>query len=402
MSSGFPRTLLLTWQRPDGRYAGAEVLRKTLRELPQDCVRWAYLAGQAEAADGLLPVHRGFRPHALHWRLRNHALHYYFLHNVQAPRLAGAIARWIRDFKPDVVWALAEMGVVNVARLLSKRLNLPLHITVHDSYDFARFAMPRRYYPQYVRDVCCMMSVTTSLDAVSAELVENVRKQFELSSDVQTLVFPPSIRRDDMAEPPRVPADGRTRRIGLCGSLRIGQNQWCAFLRILSGLPFEFELLIFAERSVFFNLALPANVHLEFLSYAESEADVVRCFVERQVDACYLGLSDYPEQAMFGAQSLSSKLTTYAAAARPVLVHGPENSVAWRLVRQYEAGLLLSRDAALVRDDLRRLFEDGGVWRRAADGSARLCREQFDLGRNATQFAALLNESGSRPGNKEP
>jgi len=143
----FPRTLLLTWQAPDVRYAGGEVLRRILGELPAERVAWAYLQPcRREVALG--PVrHAAFAQREAHWRLRRSALRYLYENDWQSGRLAERIARWLGDSGVELIWTLAEMGSLGVALRLQRRLGAPLHATVDDAYEFARSALPRYYYP---------------------------------------------------------------------------------------------------------------------------------------------------------------------------------------------------------------------------------------------------------------
>jgi hypothetical protein len=136
-------------------------------------------------------------------------------------------------------------------------------------------------------------------------------------------------------------------------------------------------------------------VTLELQDYVRTEAEVVQRFAGAAVDACYLGLTRRPDQRMFSTRSLSSKLTTYAAAACPVIVDGPGESVAWRLVRKHGAGVLCDGDAPRALAELRRVFEDGAAWASMAAGAVRLCRAEFDLERNAARFRDLLCETAA-------
>ena len=95
-------------------------------------------------------------------------------------------------------------------------------------------------------------------------------------------------------------------------------------------------------------------------------------------------------QALFAATSLSSKLTTYAGAGLPVIADAPVRSVAWRLVEKHGAGIRCGDDAPESLQELTRLFSDAEAWARMADGASRMCREEFDLDRNAQGLQKLL------------
>jgi hypothetical protein len=375
-------------------------LRKILREMPPERVRWAYLARPMAGAvpDGL-PEYRAFPPRMLPWRLRTRAINYWYTHKAQARGIAESIAGWAEPFRPQVIWVLAELGAVNVAYHLGRRMRVPVHATVHDSYAFARFAMPRAYYPVYARDVRRLLASIRSMDAVSEELLRDVRAGFAMPALSDAIVFPPSIAPSHMAEAvSRRGAADRRRKIALCGSVRIDEAQWKAFLGLLEKLPFEFDVLAYAERSAFFNTPTPRNVTLSFQDYAGTEAEVVQRFNREAVDACYLGLTFRDDQRVFAKGSLSSKLITYCAAACQVIVHGPAESVVWRYVEQYGAGIRCDTDEQSGLEALQRLFADDEARLRMAAGASRLCRQEFDLKRNVARFAELLSRTAATAG----
>lgn len=397
-----PRILLLTWQRPDGRYAGAEVLRKILSRLPRDQVRWAYLAQSVQTGSGI-PESRGFEPRSIHWKFRNTVWRYLYTQHVQSRRLATAIARWANPFAPEVIWVLAELGALTVGFRLHRMLGIPMHATVHDAYEFSRFALPRGYYPIYFRSAMRLVRNATSFDSVSPALSSHVIGQYGGPRD-RALVFPPSVSTETpaTASTAGLDADGKLRRIALCGSMRILKSEWRRFLSLLAQSPFLFEICAFVEPSAFFDAPFPDNVKIQFEPYQPDEEALIRKFRTLHVHAAYLGLTRKPEQACFARYSLSSKLTAYVAAGLPVIVDGPVDSEAWRLVREYGAGILCGPDDTAALRDLASVFEVSPARERMSDGAIRLCREQFDLDRNSAQFTALLCQVAGRTAGEEP
>jgi len=387
----FPRVLLLTWRPPDGRFAGAEALRKLAGRMDGRRLRWASLRPCRRESAFTLCEHRAFAPRALHWRLREGALGL-LLEDLQAGALARRIAAWTADFRPQVLWVLAEMGAVAVARRLHRITGLPLHATVHDAPENARAVLPRAYRGGYLCGLRGLLGEAAGLDCISAELTGHLRAKWPELTNTPAAIVPPSAIAPSGAAPPAdraLPASG-LRRIGVCGSARTRAGQWREFLAGLAGLPFRFEIVAFADEDFFPGSKPPPNVTVARRPYAATESDVIRAFREEAMCACYLGLGKEPAARVFARTSLSSKLTTYAAAGLPVIVDGPAESVAWRLVREYGAGILCDDDDAAAVEALQALFTDPAAWRRMAEGSARMCREEFNLERNAERFRQLL------------
>ena len=456
----FPRTLLLTRWAPDARYAGGEDLRKRVSLLPPENVRWASLSRPVLNRELKLPEHRSFQPAILHWRLQSSALQHFYLHAFQAAPLARAIAEWARPFDPQVLWIGSDMETIAVGTQVARLLRVPLHVTAYDAFEACRFfgvpGLFRWYYLRQVRE-CLRMAAT--LDAVSTELVDHLRAGFCGEHPGRTMVFPPSVALSELPGPPEYglpESPDEPRRIGFCGAARESAAQWQAFLSLLHQLEWRFEIEVFSDPDYFPKVPPPANVSIRFQPYEPTEQSLVRRMRELKVHVCYLGLWKEKEKRLFAGTSLSSKLTAYAAAGLPVIVNAPEDSVAWRLVRKHGAGVLVrgqktedrgqrtedrgqrtedrgqvseevdielltvnsggepgqrkispcqapitgNHSLSTIHDSLSSLFGDQAAWRAMAEGSARMCREEYDLKRNMQEFRELLAVAAEDRGRK--
>ena len=177
----------------------------------------------------------------------------------------------------------------------------------------------------------------------------------------------------------------------------MSDRQWEGFLNLLGVMPLQFEIHAFARREYFHDTPTPHNVELRFLPFAPTEADVMRHFRENRVSACYMGLWKDPARALFANTSLSSKLTTYAATGLPVIVDGTQESVAWKLVERYGAGVLCGSDAKASAADLSRLFGRADAWRSMMQGAMRLYAEEFDMDLNLERLTSVFRRSAAEP-----
>jgi hypothetical protein len=397
--SEFPRTLLLTAWPPDGHYAGAEAMRRLLRVLPSERVLWCSLKATKGPLSPEMPSHKAIVAPTLHWRLRNGIAGYVWDFDLMPRRLARKIITECRTFKPEVIWVLPELQAIPVGYQLARRCGLPLHATVYDAPESAGdICVPRGYFMRYMNHARRFCRQLASADAVSVELLSHIRKLHASKKDMPGIAIPPSVPAGWMY-PPRMGKpwtdDGR-RVIGFCGSFRVTDSQWAAWLAVLGSLPWQIELLAFASPDTIPKASLPSNVSWRLLPYVDDECEIAECFVKEGVHACYLGLRRSPQWLLFNSTSLSSKLATYLSAAVPVIVDAPEDSVAWRLVRQYKAGVWLDdgvneeSGSDHSREVLLKLFSDEFIWRSMAAGSARLCSEEFDLGTNSAKLASVL------------
>ena len=387
-----PRTLFLTPFAPDKSYAGGENIRKIVQQLPQDQIRWASL----EACRGSLPVsavHAAFQPASLHWRLCNTAMNSLYTDEWQSRELANRIAAWVKPFAPELLWVVPELGCIRLASLLARRLKLPIHATLHDAVETARFILPRCYYPVYAWRMRQLLNQVTSVDAISNALLSHVGKHCPAVRAGASIVVPPPIAKSLMVSGKAARFGRRdSRRIAFCGSMRTTPAQWFGFLNELSALHRDVELVIYAYKAMFPVVELPSRVRLRFESFLP-EAELIRALQDADIDACYLGLWKEPERRLFAQTSVSAKLTTYAAAGLPVIVDGPEDSAAWILVGKYEAGVLVppSRNTP----SMAQLFSDEELWRKMAEGAHRMCWEEFDLDRNVVALSQRLTATAT-------
>jgi hypothetical protein len=386
----FPRILFLTVWPPDQKY---KVMRRIVAHVPAERLCWCSL-GEARTESDFPFRHKAFPAGRLHWRLHGSALDLLYQHEMQGRRVAREMATWAADFKPDVIWVLNEWGAAKVGYYLQRFLGVPLHVTVHDAHETARFLVPPLYYPFYLRSLNRLAAVATTLDAISEELLEHLKQNGVTVRDDNSMAFHPSISMDivrHVGQPSPMDTGSDIRRIGFCGNLRISCGQWSEFLGRLGSLPFQFEIVAFEHEDAFHYVDFPSNVTFVPQPFAATEEEVIRTFHRAGVHACFLGLWKERNRWLFGKTSLSAKLTTYAAAGLPVIVDAREDTVAWRLVRDYGAGALSGEGREQALEEMQSLFEDDKRWREMAEGARRMCEAEFDLDVNVRDLADLLS-----------
>ena len=180
------------------------------------------------------------------------------------------------------------------------------------------------------------------------------------------------------------------RRVALCGSMRVGREQWEQFLAVLGALPYPIEIVAVAYTDMFHDVPLPENVRITKHGFLPSEKDIIDLFDREGVHACYLGLSTRLADVLFARTSLSAKLTTYLAAGIPVIADVPERSVAWRLLNESQSGALIDGDQSACGELIRALFKDAESWKEMSCGALALCQREMDLTENAVGLRRLL------------
>ncbi len=367
--------------------------RKIVAALPRDKLRWAYLSPGQTDPTASLPVSRGF-PATLdaHWRLKAAGVDYLYKH-LAARRQADAIAAWVSSFQPQVLWIASDLDGIVVGHHLHHRLGIPIHLTIYDAFEWCRYCgVPRWYSPLYLRRVKHLLTHAATLDGMSQSLLDHVSRWQPTPKCHGTMVFPPSVSWETLKHvAPAAPSfAGPVRRIGFCGASRTGSEQWGAFVNALGHLPWNFEILAFAAPDCFHDHGHHDNVRIIYQPYQPTELDVVRGLREAGVHACYLGLWRDQDKAFFSKTSVSSKMTTYAAAGIPIIADVPEDAAAWGLLRQYRAGLRVTGDSSRDLPVLEALLHGGDEWALLAQGAQRLCEQELNLDKNIQEFKALL------------
>jgi glycosyltransferase involved in cell wall biosynthesis len=352
------------------------------------------LNGSLSGPDPLLPEYRAFVPRGLHWRLEGTTLHHLFTNEMQERRLAQDMWAWVRPFEPEVLWVVPELAAVPVARHLHRLSGLPIHATVHDAPATCVLAgVPRLYSQVYQRGIRDVMQNVSSMDCIGPELMAHMQKHFD-AEQADAVVVRPTVAPESLKSVrAREWGQSNVRRIGLCGSFRIEDDQWSAFLRHLGRLPFTFEFISFTPPDAVPSAKYPKNVSLHFEPYVSRDVELVEAFDRAAVDACYLGIWNTDANALFGQTSLSSKLTTYSAAAVPVIVHGRHDAAAWHLVDHYKAGIRFNENEAGTHDALLGVLSDRQSWADRAEGARRLCEAEFSLETNVAALTETLSRT---------
>ncbi len=380
-----PRTLILTAWHASGRYAGAEAMRRVLSGLPAARIRWASL--DDESVCEVMGVEtKGFPRRLAHWRLHEGAADFFFRDHVDARRLARRIAAWVKEFEPEALWVLPELQAIPVALHLQRMLRIPIHATVYDAPENALFVcVPKAYSAIHMRLVRKLYARVSSVDVISKELGDYLRETCVPASANMT-VLPASVSETWFARSEGPDFKSKVRRIAFCGAMRTPIPQWATFMRQLSRLPYQFEIVAYAADESFADLAVPHNVQIKMMPYVESERELIRSMAASGACCGYVGLPREGLGEHFARTSLSSKLTSYAAAGLPILIDGSEESAAWQMVQEHGAGVRVIEDAAPFEV----LCSNQTHWEALAAASRQMAEAVFCLERNVPALEAQL------------
>jgi hypothetical protein len=338
-----PKLLVLSSSLPGSRHGGGVIQDAILASYPRDryvCVSLrgpGWEASPEQAPSSLKGVPCLVAPVAPEpcWRGAR-----FYLPAVRAwgyfllsPWRVRQIADFGRRHGVDLVWAEFQGESVLLAAGVAARLKVPLVGTIWDDpegwladgrYDY----LSRRLLLLRFREALqAARQVSTISEAMQAEY----RKLYGLESVILRYGH-------DLRDAPGTPADRHpeTVVVGFCGNV-YGEDAWRGFLTACARINAEGRLPT-VKILIFGNKAFPyphPGVEVTCRGWLPLR-EMLRGLAA--TDFCYLPYWFAPEKRRHAELSFPTKLTTYLAAGRPVLYHGPQYAGAAQVMREWRLG----------------------------------------------------------------
>lgn len=280
---------------------------------------------------------------SLAFRLKLYPLADALTFGIRMGQCADELAAAIRNVRPEVLWAVATPQQVVILDRLLDRLAVPLHLSIHDDPESSarinsrwpyvlKWAV-REAWPRVVRHAA-------SIDTVSLPMREYVRSRHGRDS----IVLSPAPQAPLIESPPAA-TNGRL-HLGISGSWF---NLEKPLLALATGLRRAVQTGVVKELKLFwldgqravchrpvqhFQALLPPN-SIAFLP-RQSESEAIRTLA-----ACHANYLPfwYPDDVM-RQTSNPSKLRLFLPAARPIIVHGPDDCMPVRFAREHGVGVV--------------------------------------------------------------
>jgi len=296
------------------------------------------------------PVAWNFQPfgtfraaNSIAFRLRLYRIAEAAMYDRRLQQSADQLADIVRKVSPDALWAVATTTQIGVLDRLLDRIEVPLHLTIHDDPESAAHinsCWPHALARAVDRAWPRLIQRATSIDTVSFQMRDYIRARFGRDS----IVLPPTPTAPLTDSPPA--ALDQHLRLGISGSwcnlddslLAFGQGLQCAqrqglFKELtLSWLDGQRALLHRTPRDVRSLLPPGAGQFLPRLS----ESDAIRALA-----ACHVNYLTfwYPDEVL-RRTSNPSKLRMFLPAARPIIIHGPDDCMPVQFAREHGIGVV--------------------------------------------------------------
>jgi glycosyltransferase involved in cell wall biosynthesis len=321
---------------------------------------------------------------------------------ISASRLATKAARFSREQKVDVIWAVLQgQTVLRVTALLSRRLNKPIVTQVWDPISWWMRAHNVDWWNRRVahRQFQSVLRGSSACLTASWAMAEIYEEKFGVRCIPMVASHDPRIA----AEPALWLRNEREIVIGMAGQF-YADDEWSLLVDALAragwqigGRSVRLKILGMHEPKVY----IPDR--MEFVGWKPQDEAIK--ILSKETDILYCPYPFTPAMEEVARLSFPSKLPLYFAAGRPVLFHGPDYSSPARYLDNRSAALIC-REMYMtsVYNDLQRLVEDGELYRRIVENSRRAFLEDFTDTRMRENFWAAfetVNRARRRQSNSQ-
>ncbi len=310
---------------------GATIFRNLLAHLSGMEFQWFYLSESQPAMSNTTRL----GPPVLGGSFAKDAINSARIFGFQSHPILAAHARTILEWSPDVVWVNAMNEGVLLGKLLADSGAARLHVSVHD--DPMGLAMKSKRYRHLapIIDLRCrsLLRRAGSVDVVSEAMGRRYRQRFGVTASV---VFRYIDRPATLVAHPPAERVVKIGHVGTAYSAREVEAFFDALRKLGQSDGIQFKVLAFGGSPAL------ESASLKFPGLVQLLGDVAEDEVVRQLAQCSFVYSMYSfdsSHRILRETSLPTKISTYLMAARPILVHSPENSTTCQMMEKFKLGI---------------------------------------------------------------
>jgi len=288
----------------------------------------------------------------------------------EIPKLVDEIVSFAQNTGAEKIWCTLEgQTLIRLAAALQKRLPLPMVAQVWDppGWWLRDNNVDRLSRTEVMKHFGTVLSnPNTTLAAASWAMAEQYSKDY----NCKAIPVVPGLPEGWAYEPSTELRDTTTLTIGFAGQLYAGDN-WNCLTHALDSIGWtldgrKVEVVVLGR---FFGTSTNTERNIRFRGWRPQQ-ELLKILSECDILYCpYWFCSRYETEARL---SFPSKLTTYLAAGRPVLFHGPTYSSPSRFLAEHDAAVqcnsLLLVD---VIEALRTLVQDKSAYMRSANNGTK-------------------------------
>jgi glycosyltransferase involved in cell wall biosynthesis len=305
---------------------------------------------------------------------------------VNSKSLADMVQRFVEKHQIDAVWAIIEgQTIVRVTLELQRRLQIPIHVMVWDPIDW--------WLRANEIDVLTQIWVKMDFDRVirsarsCATASWAMSEQYEKKYGVRCVPVISSIPAELAQPAAEALVNGKTFTIGLAGQL-YALDEWKRLISSFESCDWNVDGLHIKMKLLGGFPSPVINDHIEYMGQ-QSQADAIK--ILSQLDSCFCPYPFSAEMRDVSNTSFPSKLTTYLAAGRPTLFHGPATSSPAKFIEKHRVGIVVGAESELdLISAVRTLICDQKMYRQLCKNSHSIFKEFFTVDKMRQAFNETL------------
>jgi glycosyltransferase involved in cell wall biosynthesis len=313
----------------------------------------------------------------------------YGLSTIELKGIEDRVVEFGRHFGADRLWCVLEgQAVIRLARPVANRLDIPLFAQVFDppGWELRISSSHRISESMLLRRFASAVRASTRC-AVASEAMAD---QYLGAYAAKTVALLPSLETRMAVAPSQEDVAGRDIVIAVAGQV-YATEEWDALLSALDSTQWKLSgrgvrVRILGRWSPPFGVNKP--LFIEYLGWRKRE-DAIRLLSEADILYCPYWLD--PQYEREARLSFPSKLTTYLAAGRPILFHGPSYASPAIFLKEHDAAIICSsNESSAIIAALTRLTTDTRLRVKLASNGRTAFFEHLTLSTLRKAFAAFM------------
>jgi hypothetical protein len=398
------KILLLTDMPPCKNYTAGLVLDQLCRFLPHGSIACFSVAApilNAKISPDLewipiqyerrpieaVPLKRYRVPHAIL------DLGFYYYNTILIRHLISKAVRFGRKFGADALWCPLEGSTqIQMALPVAESLNIPLLTQVYDPPSWILREQGTTGFLETKLLKKFNASVRKSRACATAS--QPMTRQYAEDFNTKTVALLPSLDSCTAQPPAQSIHDGKELIIGMGGQL-YAVEEWKALLAALDSVNWKIgnrdvRIRLLGRRFLFDE---SGPLHIEYLGWHNQE-NSIRLLSESDILYCPYWFNPlFKDEASL---CFPSKLTTYLAAGRPVLFHGPEYASVAQFLKEHDAGFSChSNEPNQILEALTTLVRDSHLYSRLTRNGRAAFDKHLTLASLRKSFASFLEVEDS-------
>lgn len=311
---------------------------------------------------------------------------------VPVRRIAKEAVRFGRKEGVDAVWCVLQgQTMIRLAIPVATGLGVPLLSWVWDppGWWMREYGVDSLTAARVVRRFDDVLRRSSALGAASWAMAEEYSRRY----GVRAVAVVPGLDSGWAVPPASGMIPGNDLVIGVAGQL-YASDEWSALLRALGTAGWrvagrDVRIRLLGRQA---NLSAAGEARVEFLGWAPQQ-EAIRILAGSDILYCPYWFS--PRFEAEARLCFPSKVTTYLAAGRPILFHGPSYASPSRFLEEHAAAIFCrSLDEGEILKTIARLATDPAVYGQLASNGHRAFFERLTLEKTRESFSDFLRRPG--------